>query len=68
MSSPSSRQVIKLYRDLLKYGEQLKFTDKEYFKKRIRKEFEENKHLTSSEDILFNFKRGEILLAKARVV
>ncbi|XP_055677016.1 MIEF1 upstream open reading frame protein [Lutzomyia longipalpis] len=66
--APSCRQVLNLYRQLLRYGERLKLTDKEYFKQRIRKEFQQNRDLTSPEDILFNFKKGEIVLQNARVI
>uniref|UniRef100_A0A1B0DP52 Uncharacterized protein n=1 Tax=Phlebotomus papatasi TaxID=29031 RepID=A0A1B0DP52_PHLPP len=66
MSAPSGRQVIKLYRDLLRYGEQLKLTDKEYFRKRIRREFRVNKNLTSPEDISFNFKALKSTIDRSR--
>lgn len=45
--------VLKLYKDLLRYGENLKYTDKEYFRFRIRKNFKQNKHLTDQTDIDF---------------
>lgn len=50
------RQVIlKLYKDLLRYGEKLKFTDKEYFRYRVRKNFKQNKHLSDQTEINFQF-------------
>ena len=35
--------ILKLYRDLLKYSEQLKYTDKIYYKQYIRNQFEKNR-------------------------
>lgn len=53
---PSSRQVLQLYKDLLRYGQQLKLTDKDYYYSRIRKEFLKNKELTDPKSISFSFK------------
>lgn len=39
MSGPTRTQVLRLYKDLLRYGENLKFTDKVYFKNRVKDEF-----------------------------
>jgi hypothetical protein len=55
MSSPTGRQVLQLYRDLLRYGRQLQFTDKNYFAHRIRKEFKQAKNIEKAEDINFHF-------------
>jgi peptide chain release factor len=55
MNSPTPKQVLRLYKHLIKYGNQLKLTDKAYFHQRIRKEFKVNKSLTSPEDISHNF-------------
>lgn len=56
MSTPGSIEVLRLYRDLLRYGKQLKLTDVKYYSNRIRTEFRNNKTLTSAKDIEFNFK------------
>lgn len=45
--------VLKLYKDLLRYGENLKYTDKEYFRFRIRKNFKQNKDLIDQTEIDF---------------
>uniref|UniRef100_A0A1L8D855 Complex 1 LYR protein domain-containing protein n=1 Tax=Nyssomyia neivai TaxID=330878 RepID=A0A1L8D855_9DIPT len=66
--APNCRQVLNLYRKLLRYGKELKLTDKEYFKQRIKTEFERNRELSSPEDILFNYKKGQIVLKNKRVV
>jgi hypothetical protein len=55
MSIPTGRQVLRLYRDLLRYGRQLQFTDKDYFASRIRKEFKQAKNIEKAEDIIFYF-------------
>lgn len=60
--------ILKLYKDLLRYGEQLKFTDKKYYQYRIKKEFKQNKTLTEKADIDFQFKKGLTLLKYRRVV
>lgn len=40
MSATSRRAVLQLYRDLLRYGRKLEFTDKEYYFLRIRHKFQ----------------------------
>ncbi|GFS71011.1 probable peptide chain release factor C12orf65, mitochondrial [Nephila pilipes] len=58
--------VIQLYKDILKYSKTLKLTDKDYFLQQVKKEFKGNKHLTSSEDISYHFKRGKNFLKNKR--
>ncbi len=36
-----------MYRDLLKYSQELKYTDKTYYKQYIRNQFEKNKDLNN---------------------
>lgn len=55
MSLPTAREILKLYKNLLRYGEQLKLTDKQYFAKRIKKEFKTNKGITDETEISFKF-------------
>lgn len=63
------RQIIlKLYKDLLRYGANLKYTEKTYFAKRIRKSFKENKNLTDRAEIDFQLQKGRKLLQDRRVV
>ncbi|GLG95182.1 Uncharacterized protein GBIM_02219 [Gryllus bimaculatus] len=57
MNGPTSSQVLGLYRNLMRYGKQLQFTDKSYFLNRIRKEFKKKKNLTELEDIKFQYER-----------
>lgn len=56
MSAVTSREVLQLYRKLLRYSKELKFTDQTYFRKRMRKEFNLNKDLSAEADIRFNIK------------
>lgn len=51
MSLPTRNAVLQLYRDLLRYGRKLEFTDKEYYFLRIRHEFQAKKDLRSAQDI-----------------
>lgn len=44
-----------MYKDLLRYGQQLKLTDKDYFSKRIKSEFRKNINLSDGKDISYNF-------------
>ncbi|XP_074028593.1 mitochondrial ribosome and complex I assembly factor AltMIEF1 [Leptinotarsa decemlineata] len=60
-------QVLKLYKQLLRYGENLQLTDKHYFLNRIKQDFKRNKTLTNVEDINFNFEKGTTLLSKRTV-
>ena len=55
MTIPTGRQVLQLYRDLLRYGRQLRFTDKDCFARRIRKEFKQAKNIDNAEDIKFYY-------------
>lgn len=55
MSAPTRVEILKLYKNLLRYGEQLKFTNKDYFTRRIRKEFQSNKDLTDESAINLRF-------------
>lgn len=40
----------------MRYSKELKFTNQEYFRQRIRQEFRQNKSLDSAADIEFNIK------------
>lgn len=51
MILPSRSAVLQLYRDLLRYGRKLEFSDKEYYFLRIRHEFQSKKYLRAAEDI-----------------
>lgn len=40
---PSSQKVLQLYRQILKQGSSLRYTDFEFFRRSIRREFEQQK-------------------------
>jgi hypothetical protein len=50
----STRQleVLRLYRDLIKYSQRLKYTDVEFYLTRIRQEFAKGKTLENEDEIL----------------
>lgn len=54
--SLSKEAVLSLYRSILRRGNNLQYTDKSYYMKRVRAEFEANRHLTNAEtkDFYFN--------------
>lgn len=69
MHSPTTKRlVLRLYRDLQRYGSQLQLTDQSYFRQRIRTEFIQNRNLSDPKDIEFAYKRGRALLDQARVI
>ena len=51
MLSTRQREVLRLYRDLLKYSETLKYTDVDFYLTRIKQEFAKGKLLENEEDI-----------------
>ena len=62
----SSSHALSLYRQLMRYGQKLQFTDKEYFSKRIRGEYEKNKSIGDKNLIDKQLHRGEQLLNRNR--
>lgn len=68
MPQPSKQQILRLYKHLIRYGNQLYLTDKSYFLGRIRREFRTNRELSNPSDIEFSFKRGETLLKNGRIL
>ena len=66
MNLANRSKVISLYRQLLRYSENLKLTDKSYFCYRIRGEYNKNKNLTDNRMILQQIARGEELIKRDR--
>ena len=66
MNLSNRSKVISLYRQLLRYSENLKYTDKSYFCHRIRGEYNKNKNLTDNRIILQQIARGEELIKRDR--
>ena len=50
--STRQREILRLYRDLLRYSEQLKYTDVNFYLNRIKNEFEKNKMIDDEQEIL----------------
>lgn len=48
-------KVLQLYKQLMRYGESLEFTDKKYFRYRIRKGFRENQNISVDDKKTLNF-------------
>lgn len=55
MSKIQVSRILKLYKDLLRYSEELSFTDKNYYRQRIKKEFKKNKDLQDENEISYCF-------------
>ena len=66
MSSSTRSIALSLYRQLLRYGEKLYYTDKQYFNERIRGEFVKHKNLSDNKLIDKQFQRGEELIRRNR--
>ncbi|XP_018362961.1 PREDICTED: uncharacterized protein LOC108761107 [Trachymyrmex cornetzi] len=63
-----SRQVLKLYKDILRYGQTLRFTNKKYFRYRIQTAFKTNKDLSDETAINFQLQKGMKFLEAKKVV
>lgn len=48
--------ILRLYKDSLRYGETLRFTNKKYFRYRIQAAFKNNKNLSDEAAIDFQLK------------
>lgn len=55
----SKATIQRLYRDLVKYGNSLKHTDKSYYHKYIREQFDKNRDITERSKIEFCIKVGQ---------
>ncbi|XP_008486724.1 MIEF1 upstream open reading frame protein-like isoform X2 [Diaphorina citri] len=60
------KEIIDLYRKLLKYGKTLQLTDHDYYLRRIKTEF--RAEVKSPEQLEFRYKRGLELLQTKRLV
>jgi len=69
MSSASkSLEALSLYRSLLRYSRGLTFTDKAFFRRRIRSEFEANRNLSGKSQVELQLKRARAVLERKAVV
>lgn len=53
--SGSRGRALSLYKQLLRYSEELQFTDKDYYRREIRNQFEKYRHITEEEQIQLQF-------------
>lgn len=51
MNNIGNNRILKLYKDLLRYGQELTLTDKSYYYRKIREEFKKNKNLQDTSEI-----------------
>lgn len=58
--------ILGLYKQLMRYGQTLEFTDKAYFSREIRRKFE--KPRATQEDVDFAVRKGRKLLETQRLV
>ena len=69
MSSASkSLEALSLYKSLLRYSRGLTLTDKAFFRKRIRSEFEANRNLWNKAEVELQLRRARALLERKAVV
>ncbi|XP_046734299.1 MIEF1 upstream open reading frame protein [Diprion similis] len=61
-------KVLRLYKDLLRYGQNLQYTDQELFKRKIKGNFRRSKDLSDQKDIEFQLQKGLQLLKDKRVI
>lgn len=57
---------VRLYRALLRFGDTLQYTDKSYYRRRIRFEFEKHRVVTEPGEVRLQVEKGwELLRRKA---
>ncbi|TGZ70629.1 hypothetical protein CRM22_003099 [Opisthorchis felineus] len=62
------REVISLYKSLLRYAETVKYSDSSYLKSRIRQAFQSNKFVTDEKLVEFLVKKGQAILELKRIL
>ena len=67
-SASTSLEALSLYKSLLRYSRGLTLTDKAFFRKRIRSEFEASRKITSKAEVDLQLKRARALLERKAVV
>lgn len=51
----SRQEILRLYKELISYSKTLKYTDKDYYLRRVKKEFTENKSLEDTKEIFHQY-------------
>jgi hypothetical protein len=57
-----------LYKQLVRYGRNLKYTEKRFYFRRIRSEFEKNRELTDPKDIKLKIDQGFAFLKRGALL
>lgn len=57
-----------LYKQLLRYGQALQYTDKKFYFRKVRAEFENNRNLTEQDQISFQLEKGAAFLRNRLMV
>ncbi|CAB0028776.1 unnamed protein product [Trichogramma brassicae] len=65
---PFRYELLGLYKNLMRYSQNLKYTDKKYFVHRVRKAFLNNRTLTEETEVDFHYQKGLMLLKHKRVI
>lgn len=65
---PKSQYVLSLYRQMLRKGRQLQYTDKEFYFRRIRNEVEKARDLVDKAQIDHQIKKAEAFLKNDRIL
>uniref|UniRef100_A0A6B0U151 Complex 1 LYR protein domain-containing protein n=1 Tax=Ixodes ricinus TaxID=34613 RepID=A0A6B0U151_IXORI len=64
----SKAAVLNLYRSLVRYARDLELSDKPYYLRRLRTEFEKHRDLADDKERQFYFQKGKAFLEKRRLV
>ena len=59
--SAAKREILGLYRVILRRGRRLVYTDKDYFRKSVRREFQRWKNETEPEKIQFHIEVRQLI-------
>ncbi|OWF39465.1 hypothetical protein KP79_PYT19865 [Mizuhopecten yessoensis] len=61
-------KALSLYRALIRKGHTLRLTDKDFYLKRVRKEFEKNRNLADEAQIQKCIEKGEELMKRDNIM
>ncbi|CAF1587276.1 unnamed protein product [Rotaria magnacalcarata] len=61
-------EVLRLYRDLLRYSQTLKYTDVDFYLNRIKQEFAKGKLLQNEHEIVRQIAKGQEFLKNKRLI
>lgn len=64
----SGTSPLALYRSILRYAAKLKYTDKDYFVQKVRKEFKDSKDLTDESQIQLQIEKAKAVLQRKKLV